>query len=447
MTRGGTPLARARRPGDTPAMLRAEVPDIALFGATARYGDLGIHAVIDLTRRFSRAALEAAMQATIESFPVLGRRYVPGFWRDAWHPVDGPLSGAVHVLEEPDDLDAETDRWARRPIDSARERPLRLVSFARGGGSRLILSITHLAVDGAGVAAVGHVLGAHLYGTQPSAPVDPRRSVASALEGLRWYHLPVLMRDLAASAWLPLRTWRAAPREREYPRAPSSEACWRHVTISSEDVARIGARCRPLGASVNDVLIAALAGVAARRSSKGPLAVMYTMDLRRYAGEPRLTAANTSSILLVNVPRSATSDLTTSVAAVAARTRRQRRGFAGPALLLAPVVLGWAMPHALTRRVLRWLHPVLIDMPLRRGVIYTNVGRIDHGLAAFGDDIEGLRIIGPSVLNVRTPSVVAFGFRGELHLALFGPPGLAPEALEELERELREALGIGQTQP
>jgi hypothetical protein len=37
---------------------------------------------------------------------------------------------------------------------------------------------------------------------------------------------------------------------------------------------------------------------------------------------------------------------------------------------------------------------------------------------------------------------VAFGFRGELILELFAAPGLAIEALEELEEELREALEL-----
>ncbi|MBI3203854.1 MAG: hypothetical protein HYZ29_20105 [Myxococcales bacterium] len=423
-------------------MVVAELADVGLFGSMDRYGDLGIHAVIDLNRRFSRAELEGALDEAIRAFPVLGRRYVPGFWRDRWKAVAGPVGDAVHVQGEPNDLEAETDAWARRPIDSARERPLRLVSFGRGRGSRLILSITHLAVDGGGVAAVGHVIGSRLYGQSPSAPVDPRRSVASVLEGLRWYHLPVLARDVAATLALPLKTWTAAKRERHFPTNGSQQAIWRHLTIAKDDLERIKARCRPAGASVNDALIAALARVAAGRSRHGPLAVMYTMDLRRYAGEPRLTAANTSSILSVIVPREAVSSLESAARAVAKITRRQHGGLAGPAFILTPLALAFGTPHAWARQLTRLLHPVLIDLPLSRGLVFTNVGRIDHGLSAFGEDIERLRIIGPNMHGVAVPAVVAFGYRGELHLELFGAPGLAPEALEELERELREALEL-----
>lgn len=427
-------------------MLTAELPDVGLYGSMDRYGDLGIHAVIDLKRRFSRAELERAMRLTIEAFPVLGRRYVPGFWRDRWHVVESPLSEAVHVIDEPRDLEAETETWARRCIDASRERPLRLVSLGRSQGSRLIFSITHLAVDGAGAAAVGHVLGSYLYGASPAAPVDARRSVASALEGLRWFHAPVLLRDIARTLSLPARTYAAARRERHFPTAASSEASWRHVTISAEEVQRIKLRCRPRGASVNDALIAALARVSAGRSSRGPLAVMYTMDLRRYAGSARLTAANTSSILSVIVPREVVRDLASTAEAVARITSRQHRGLAGPAFILTPLALALGAPHAWARRITRWLHPVLIELPLSRGLVFTNVGRIDDGLSAFGADVEGVRVIGPNIAGVRVPAVVAFGFRGELHLQLFGAPGLAPEALRELEGELREALELPPTE-
>ena len=428
-------------------MLRAELADVGLFGSMDRYGDLGIHAVIDLKRVFSRAELERALRETIATFPVMGRRYVPGFWRDRWHEVAGPLSEAVHVVDEPGEpaaLEAATASWARRPIDSTRERPLRLVSLRRREGSRLIVSVTHIAVDGGGAAAVGHVLGSHLYGVPPALPVDPRRNVASALEALRWHHLPVLARDVARTVLLPLRTFGAAKRERHFPTSPSSEASWRHVTIPAADVERIKARCRPRGASVNDALIAAIARVAADRSSHGPIAVMYTMDLRRYAGSPRLTAANTSSILSVIVPRDAVSDLASTAGAVAKITSQQRRGLAGPAFILTPLALGLGAPHAWARRITRWLHPVLIDLPLSRGLVFSNVGRIDEGLSAFGADIESVRVIGPNIEGVTVPAVVAFGYRGALHLELFGAPGLAVEALDELERELLGALELTQ---
>lgn len=426
--------------------MRAEISDVALFGSMDRFGDLGIHAVLDLRRSFTREELEGAVAAAVRAFPVLGRRYEPRFWRDGWVPVDGPVSDAVHVVDAPADLEAETAAWARRPIDSLRERPLRLVQLRRGAGARMILSVTHLAVDGAGAAAVGHVLASHLYGAAPSAPTDPRRNVGSALEGLRLRHLPVLARDLTASLLRPFDTLRSARRSRPFPSDPWGKSSWRHLVISAEHVEHLKERCRP--ARVNDILIAALGRVAARRSGEGPLSVMYTMDLRRFAGSPRLSAANTSSIMQVLVPRACIDDLATTAVAVAKTTAQQHGSLAGPAYLLAPIALSFGAPHAWARGLARLLHPVLVDLPLSRGLVFTNVGRVDAGLAAFGEDLEELRIIGPNIRGVPVPAIVALGLRGAIHLELFAGPGIAASALEELEADLRVALDLaaGQAQ-
>jgi NRPS condensation-like uncharacterized protein len=432
-------------------MLPAELADVALYGSIPRFGDLCIHAVIDLRRAFSRKALERAVAAAIEAFPVLGRRYEPRFWRDVWRLVDGPISDAVHVVSEPADLEAETRAWVLRPIAHAHARPLRLVSLQHGDRSRLVVSILHLAVDGAGAAAVGHVLGASLYAQPPALPVGARRDLASVLERVRWFHLPQLARDAAGIVAQSVRTVAAGKRERAYPRSRSGHAggagvdepSWRHLVVSAADAERIKARCAARGASLNDALVAALARVAAARSSGDAVSVIYTMDLRRYRRAPRLSAANTSSILSVTVPRRAMGDLASTAAAVAESTKGHKRGMTGPALLLGAAALTTGAPHGLLRRLIPRLHSALVDLPLSRGLLVTNVGRLDEGLAAFGDDLESVRLIGPNIRGADVPAVVACGFRGELQLELYAPPGVAPAALEELEAELRVALEIG----
>lgn len=62
--------------------------------------------------------------------------------------------------------------------DSARSR-----AFGRG------LRALSLDEASAGAAAVGHVLGASLYGQLPALPVGARRDLASVLERVRWFHL------------------------------------------------------------------------------------------------------------------------------------------------------------------------------------------------------------------------------------------------------------------
>ena len=140
------------------------------------------------------------------------------------------------------------------------------------------------------------------------------------------------------------------------------------------------------------------------------------------------------------MPREALANLETAARAAADVTARDRRELAGPAFLLGPYALAAGVPHGLARGLVRLLSPAMVDLPLDRGLLVTNVGRIDDGLTAFGDDLEHVRIIGPSIRNMPVPVVVAFGFRGALHLELFAGPGLGAGALDEMEREIHEAF-------
>jgi len=419
-------------------MATAQLADVGLHGSADRYGDLCVHGVIDVRRTFSRAAIERAVHATVASFPVLGCIYEQHFFRDRWVPLQTPISEMVHIGIERD-LETDTNAWIERWIDPAQERPFRVVVLPRSAGCRLVVSVSHLAADGAGMAAVAHVFAAHLYGVRPGLPVESRRDVARALDGLQLKHLPVFVKDLAKSALQPWRIYSAGPRNRPYPANSSQRGGWKQIVIEPSTMAMIEKRCGQR-VRVNDLLMAIVAMVAARRSSYGPISVMYTMDLRRYSRRPHLSVANVSSILTTIVPREATSDIVDAVHAVAEQTKEHRNGLAGPAFLLLPMLLAGRAPHAFVRQLLPLLHPLLVELPTSRGFIFTNVGKIDAGLGPLTDDIEDIRVIGPSIKNISSPAIIAFGFRGRIHLELFAAPGLSPDALDELERELSDGL-------
>ena len=140
---------------------------------------------------------------------------------------------------------------------------------------------------------------------------------------------------------------------------------------SAGEVEDSKARCRPKGDSVNDVLIAALGRVVKARSDRGAAIIVYTMDLRRYGTAPRLTATNTSSILTAHVPRQAIGGLSSTAAAVARITARQRRSLVGPAYVLTPMLLAGGSPHGVVRLLLRGILPATVDLPLSRGLLVT----------------------------------------------------------------------------
>ena len=419
-------------------MSKAQLADAGLHGSVDRFGDLCVHGVLDMRRSFARDELERAMSATVASFPVLGCLYEPHFFRDQWVPARSPISEMVHVGTG-HDIESETNEWTERSIDPRHERSLRVVLLPKPEGCRLIFSISHWATDGAGMAAAGHVFGAHLYGIRPALPVEPRRDLRRTLDGLKLRHMPVLARDLASSLLQPWRVWSAGPRNRPYPVGPSDKLFSKQIVIEQATLEALQERCGK-HVRVNDLLVAVVGMVSAKRSSYGPISVLYTMDLRRFSRTPRLSVANVSSILTTMVPREATENLVDAVKAVERATKQHRESLAGPAFLLLPMLLTGPAPHGLMRRMLPAIQPILVDLPVSRGFIFTNVGKLDQGLGPWADDIENLRVVGPNIKGMSAPAIVAFGLRGRIHLELIAPPGLGREALDELESELRDVL-------
>lgn len=420
-------------------MTNAQLADVGLHGSADRYGELCVHAVLDVRRSFTRDELERAARAIVASFPVLGCVYEARFFRDQWVPVEAPISEMVHVgIEE--DLEKDTNVWTERWIDPAHERPFRVVLLPKPEGCRLILSISHLATDGAGMAAIGHVFAAHLYGVRPVLPVEQRRDVGRALDGLRLQHIPVFLRDLAASVQQPWRVWSAGPRNRPYPEDAVAKSSSKQIVLEQSTLAALEARCGKR-VRVNDLLVAIVGMVSAKRSSYGPVSILYTMDLRRFSQAPHLSVTNASSILTTVIPREATENLIDAVHAVEKETRKHRESLVGPAFLLLPMLLAGPAPHEFVRRLLPAVHPLLVELPVSRGFIFTNVGKIDQGLGPLADDIVDIRAVGPSIKGISAPAIIAFGFRGRTYLQLFAPPGMSARALDELESELREVIG------
>lgn len=421
-------------------MANAQLADVGLHGSAERYGDLCVHGVLDLRRSFTRAELERAVEATVASFPVLGCIYEAHFYRDKWMQTRAPISEMVHVGTD-NDLETETQQWTDRSLDPTRERSFRVVLLPKPDGCRLILSISHWAVDGAGMAAVGHVFGAYLYGVRPALPVEPRRDIRRTLDGLGVKHVPVILRDVVATLLLPFRVWAAGPRNKPYPADLSGNAFSKQIVIEKSTLEAIEARCGKR-VRVNDLLVAIVSMVSAKRSSYGPVTVLYTMDLRRFSRSPHLSATNASSILTTLIPRAATQNIEDAVHAVEQQTKRHRESLAGPAFLLLPMLLAGVAPHGIVRQMLPAVQPLLVDLPISRGFIFTNVGKLDQGLGPLADDIVNIRVVGPNVKGISSPAIIAFGLRGRIYLELFAAPGLAAEALDELENELREVMGL-----
>jgi len=414
-------------------VLPATSSDVVLVAAAHAVGVLTHHALVDLAHDLDDDRLLRAVERTLADIPVLGCRYVHGQRRDRWEGVSHPVEEDVHIERVPE-VEAATHAWIERRLTPEGGRQLRIVLLRHPDGSRLVISLTHAAVDGAGSMAVAATLGAHLTG-RPPLPVEARRSLMLPISGL----------PLKAKALLPLAVIKETVHPLRMVTQPAHDAFagtgppgWVDLVLDVDTTSALKERARRSGGTVNDALVAALARVAASHVRGDTVWVAYTVDFRRYLGPPpRLLAGNLSGVATVALDRSLARG-PDALPAVVGQTRMHRSRLSALSHLLGLVSPIRLLPHPLAHRLVPWMSRLLLRPGLRRGLIVTNIGRIDAGIGAFGDLIKDLRIIGPSADLAPIPTVAAFGLKGRLHLHVHSAPG--QEAAGALSRQLHGAL-------
>ena len=428
----------------TPDYTQATLMDATFLAGLDWLGHTSFHATVDLKRRFTLEELERAVEATIRDLPVLGCRYAPGE-RDRWLPAAGPLSEAVcegaqeGVSEE--EVEAITEVWVSREINTLTQRPFRVVLIPRsGGGCRLLVSLLHIVTDGGGAMAMAQVLGGHLYQTPPPVPVEPRRDAALVFERIKAAYTPAIALSAFTEAARQLALLGTEPMPGVGVGSGGGEPCWTTVVLGEEEVARFKAVCRASGATVNDGLVACLARLVGRRRGSGPLAAVYTVNQRRYMDPYRLAVGNLSGLVPMVLPRGLINRPVEAIRRVAAVNQSNRALFRGMLVAALPVLLGDGVSHRAFRGVFKRLTVPYFDWALRRVMVITNIGRLDDGLAVFGDDLEEVAIIGPCARAFHLPVVTAWGHRGRIYLHMYASPGAEPERLEELAAALRRSV-------
>jgi NRPS condensation-like uncharacterized protein len=424
--------------------ITAEMVEVVVHALEHHHPHVHLHLLVDLERSLELDELRRALAGLVAAFPVLGCRYVPGWWRDRWVPWEGDLASLCH-REVVEDVEPACYAWAQRPMRYLEEPTVRLAFFAHGaeggGGGRLVLSLHHMVADGGGVKAAGAVLAALLCGVDPQPAPSDDRALWRVARSLRPGDLPILAGEMLRESVSPL--WMLRVRRLDYaePTGPGGpDPHWRPVRLDRAAGARLLEACRERGATINDALVAAVARMAARRSEAGPVMVAYTVDLRRYLREKRAQVTNLAGVNMVLLERGAAGSAAAALGAVNAAIGEQKRRLIGLGYALAPAfTIGW-LPHGL----LRWAGAFVIRQILRRfdrAIAVTNIGSLDEALAPFGDHAVAASITGPFIHGIRVPVITATGFRGELTLQVVATATHSREDLETFATELEATVG------
>jgi WS/DGAT/MGAT family acyltransferase len=407
-------------------------------------GHIGAVLVLGAAPGFSVAEAQRALGERIRAVPRLRQRLYrapPGCGRPCW--ADDPAFDIhEHVRQvccpPPGDERALLDLAAaqlREPLP--RSRPLWSATFVTGladGGTGLLVVMDHVLADGvAGLAVLGTLV-------DQAAEIAPARADRFPAPAPR-------ARDVAADAWRG-RLRRAGPAERGAPRrarglrriregmaelggtrpprrVPATSlnrpvGPRRRLDVVAVDLAAVRDLGHAHGGTVNDVVLAAVAGalrtmLAARGEQLGEVTITVPVAARAAAAGGEL--GNQIGIMPVTVP--ATGDFGTRIGRTAEITReRKSRARGASAALFVPAFL-------LLARVglLRWFarHQRAVQ------TFVTNLHGPEDPLTFGGAAVRAIIPI-PSTTGNVTVTFAAMSYAGTLRITVLSDPARTPDA-------------------
>ena len=335
--------------------IKAELMDKVYYLFRA-YNDRMAHAALYYPIRLDRPALTEAAAYLCEKIPLLHSAFIDNGISPYWR-VMPYCKEALVDFREAEDLTAASEAYLAETVIPVRD-PLqfRLTVFENDGGSALCLVMNHMLLDGKDFGYVLQKLAAcyHAFRTEGKCEVAVKNgsrsnlrlytgfSKADAKKAKRLYSNP----SVAGS--------------RAFPTAPVSDGDRPFLvryTADSETFRAMKAAGKAMGATVNDVLMAACAQAfyeVTGQSAAEPFHLSYAIDMRKYISDRESHGITSYSSFIWCTVQEKGRDIRELLAAVTESTRATKADpFAGlyglPLLRLAYRI----MPFAFSERAIR----------------------------------------------------------------------------------------------
>jgi NRPS condensation-like uncharacterized protein len=344
-----------------------------------------VHCEVRVAGRLDSDRLAAAALAAAARHPMARARmarFRPGDHRYWWEIPDLADHLSLEILDCPDDaaLDDARDRLESMDIDLGSSPPFALTLAHRPGGDSLLLNLHHAAADGIGAyRLLTSIARAYAGAEDPVPDVNPLD-----VRDVRWQVGSRGVRDgLIRARELGDRVCGGAPARiaRQGPGGAVTGYGFRLLRLGPEETEVVTQRRRD-PATVNDLLVAALAIAVARFNSErdiptGRVSVMTPVNLRppAWSGE---VVANILSFVSVSVPASERSDLAGTQLAVEARTRAQKARRL-PGAVIDVLGLASVTPVGLRQFLARTVRHPISDKFVDTAIL-SNLGRLDQPL-------------------------------------------------------------------
>ena len=314
-----------------------------------RFHEPVMHARIALDGRLDTDRLANAITKLKRVFPLIACTYDATsnqfVEREGWQAAD-----VMHTSQD-------GDRLLFRRMDSSRE----LISLTLCGDT-FYVTISHLTCDGAGFRQLLYLLCDLYNGTMPDVP-PLHRDFDQLVAGLSKYERAVMTARMLASML------------GGYKNRPVIEASDKQSdflverTIDAETMRRIHDKAKRLGATLNDVFLAAYSRALYAISGQSQWSIPCTSDLRKYATAPvgigNLTGSYNCNIAIRE--GEPFEETLAKVSKTMSQLKQTRNDLAGPALLV----------RKYRRSSLPKFLKLYGNMPTQSFTEYTNTGKID----------------------------------------------------------------------
>lgn len=434
--RGMRQIVAAVRSRAGPAIERASATDLAMLAMDAGPlpQQLGAALTLNTGPDFDLPGAERLIAERVHAVPRLRQRLVSapaGCGRPVW--VDDPDFDIGHHVRRvhcpsPGDERALLDVIAAvvsHPLP--RSRPLWSAVFVTGltGHSvALVMVFHHVLADGiGGLAVLASIVD---QAAQPAATPFPRRPPPRAQLAidavLTRVHaparLPVAWRNAqaAVAAAGGLHADRVASCSLIHPTGPR-----RRLAVVRADLAELRGAAHRHGATVNDVVLAAVTGALrvlldTRRESVDTLFVAVPVAARRSATATQL--GNETDPMVVPVP--ATGDLPQRLRQITLTTRARRTLATGPPTI---ALLGPVFRAAASLGLYHWY----MNHQRRMHTLVSNVRGPDRPLTFAGATIDGVIPVAVGEAGNMTVSFIALSYAGTLAITVVADPEHVPD--------------------
>ncbi len=347
---------------------------------------------IDLPGRLDAGRLRTALVCLALDEPTVGARYQRCLLRDRWIVEPAPeFEVAEADAGDDDEAAALENEFIQRPFEATEGLPVSALLLHLDGGERLLLRVNHLLADGGGTKRLAYRLASayrQLIDDPHWRPTPGRpgpRSYMRVYRALGAAHLPAVLRG-----WFDeLRT--VDPRSHlEVPSdQPAEEGRGGHrLRLSPRRVARLKARWREAGMTLNDLLLAAFGRAlestyGAVEGQGARISCIVTSDLRKLLPDDD-HINNFAELRFIPLGVMPLAPPEENLRRVARWTQRWKQGSRG----LASAMLHALMSLLLPASVGRWLLSTMLGLAWRaKGtkICLTNIGPIDEERLDFGD--------------------------------------------------------------